>query len=352
MRSVSRGIVATCLFLTAGCGLVADDAQESAAVLTKKLSYQPVDITAPPPGFLDWFPLGLSDKADVYGQGIRCDDVTGVCNIDLVKRQTTGQFEVLRTDFAVNSVNGKGDAGGCIITDSVQLIGQAAVFDAHGKLEVYPRLADEFTSCVSKISESGLVIVTSFNLTYDQTTYIVDKGRTTFITPPGSIEDVNDRGQIAGIVFSDPEANRAYRFDSATQTTAILDPVSPDPQSWGQAINRHGEVLGYSFVFSGVERIGKWNRRNEFETSFVEGTPEFPTVSNRLIWNEDGLIVISFTTDGNTYLVPQPGVRLNLADLLGGATVSGRLIALEINKGGDFIAQSFEDFRIFLLRRN
>jgi hypothetical protein len=50
-----------------------------------------------------------------------------------------------------------------------------------------------------------------------------------------------------------------------------------------------------------------WSLSNEFEISFVEGTPEFPTVSNRLIWNEDGLIVISFTTDGNTYLVPSPG---------------------------------------------
>src|SRR5687768_14247549 len=102
MRTVSRGIVATCLLLAAGCGVVADDADETASVLTKKLSYQPVDITTPPPGFLDWFPIGLSDKAEAYGQGIRCDDLTGVCSIDLVKRRTTGPFEVLATDFAVN----------------------------------------------------------------------------------------------------------------------------------------------------------------------------------------------------------------------------------------------------------
>ena len=111
-------------------------------------------------------------------------------------------------------------------------------------------------------------------------------------------------------------------------------------------------MLGYSFIFSTIERIGKWNRRNQFETSFIEGTPEFPTISNKLSWNEDGLIIASQTVEGATFLVPAPGIRLNLADITVGPQPSARLNVQQLNKGGDFTAQSLVDGRLFLLRRN
>jgi hypothetical protein len=356
MRTISNGIVVTSLFLATGCGVGADVAggleEAESPINVDKLQYEAVDITAPPAGQDGWFAVGPSDKAEVYGTGFDCDDEYLVCTFTLFKRQTSGEFAMLEQNFSGSDVNGKGDVGGCVITDNAAFFGQAAIRSANGKLQVLPRLADEITSCADFITESGLVLVTSFNATGDATTYLFDKGRTTLITPPGSILDVNDRGQIAGIIASDPAGNRAYRFDSSTQTTTLLDPVSPDPHSWGQAINKHGEVLGYSFVFSAVERIGKWNRGNEFETSFTEGTPEFPTISNKLIWNEDGLIVISQTGDGGTYLVPAPGTRLNLADIVVGPQPSSRLNAQRLNKGGDFTAQSLVDGRLFLLRRN
>lgn len=355
MRTVSTGIVATGLFLAAGCGVGSDAAsgldETESSINVKNLQYEAVDITAAPAGQDGWFPVGPSDKAEVYGTGFDCDDEYLVCTFTLFKRQTSGQFATLEQNFSASDVNGKGDVGGCVITDNASFFGQAAIRSANGKLEVLPRLVDEVSSCVDFITESGLVLVTSFTATYDVTVYVFDKGRTTPITPPGSILDINDRGQIAGIIF-DPAGNRAYRFDSSTQTTTILDPVSPDPHSWGQAINKHGEVLGYSFIFSAIERIGKWNRRNQFETSFTEGTPEFPTISNKLIWNEDGLIVASQTAEGATFLVPAPGIRLNLADITVGPQPSSRLNAQQLNKGGDFTAQSLLDGRLFLLRRN
>jgi len=69
-------------------------------------------------------------------------------------------------------------------------------------------------------------------------------------------------------------------------------------------------VLGYSFVPFGLERIGVWNRYANFQTVFVEGTPAFPTVSNKLLWNKKGLIVITNThsRDLNSYIVPRPNV--------------------------------------------
>jgi hypothetical protein len=128
--------------------------------------------------------------------------------------------------------------------------------------------------------------------------------------------------------------------------------VPPDPNSWGLGINRLGEVLGYSFEFDGIERIGKWNRRNEFEVSFIEGTPRFPTISNSLLWNEQGLIVVSATTDGNTYLIPSPGVRLNLANLVKNGPAPPSLQALAVNQRGDIIAASLVDGSAFLFRRD
>ncbi len=117
------------------------------------------------------------------------------------------------------------------------------------------------------------------------------------------------------------------------------------------AINRKGEVLGYSFSFDGTERIGAWNRHEEFEAFFVQGTSEVPTVSNQLIWNEREYIVVSYTTDGNTYIVPEPGVRLDLADLVADGIVPPTLLAYSINERGDFLAQSVVDGNLYLYRR-
>ena len=65
---------------------------------------------------------------------------------------------------------------------------------------------------------------------------------------------------------------------------------------------------------AGEESIGIW-RKAAFETWFVEATPQYPTISNRLRWNGGNMIVITHTSDLNSYLVPRPGIRLNLADL-------------------------------------
>ena len=166
------------------------------------------------------------------------------------------------------------------------------------------------------------------------------------------VADINDHAQLTGIQFTTP--NRAYRFDARAQTTTILQPVAPDPESWGFALNRQGEVLGTSFNFDGtIQRIGKWNRKNEFETSLIGGTanPEFPVITNNLNWNERGLIVLSNTDDGNAYLVPSPGVRLNLADLVKNGPVASFLQVIDVNERADIVASGGEGM-VFLFRRD
>ena len=109
-------------------------------------------------------------------------------------------------------------------------------------------------------------------------------------------------------------ADRAFRFPRAPANEIILDPQSTETQSWGLAINSRSDVLGYSFDYGATERIGFWRGRT-FHTQFVEGTTQYPTISNYLLWNDRGLIVITDTYDSNSYIVPAANVRLNLGDI-------------------------------------
>jgi len=351
MRAVAAWLVLAG-FAVAGCVADIRDVQpdEQLAINVSDLQYEQVDVTAGPPGLDGWFPAGLTDTGEVFGQGFDCDDEFIVCSFHLVRRDRNGAFTTVAENFSVSDVNGKGDVGGCTIDDPETFAGRAAVVRSNGKLDLIPALPGEVASCVIKLSDARVAVVASFNGT-DTTLFVRDGNQIRpFTVPQASVEDVNDRGEIAGIMFTD--ANRAFRFDSRTQITTVLEPVSPDPDSWGLGINRHGEVLGYSFSFNAIERIGKWNRQNEFETHFIEGIPEFPTISNRLNWNEAGVILISQTSDGATYLVPEPGTRLNLADLVTNGPVAQGLFGVGINKGADILATRLVDGTSFLFLRN
>jgi hypothetical protein len=330
--------------------LASPEAADSLGAAT--LRYGQVDITAGPSDLDGWSPLGLSDRSEVFGQGFKCD-AQGICAVPLLKRKADGRFEKVASNFLGNDVNKYGDVGGCVVKDPVSLAGQAAILRASGKVELIPPLRGETASCITKLSDGCVAVVTSVDASSTVTVYVLEGRRITPITVAGgSVEDVNDRGQIAGVISSNPDANRAYRFDSHTGKTTILTPVSTDPHSWAMGINSKGEVLGYSFAFDAIERVGKWNRNDVFETSFVEGTPEFPTVSNRLVWNESGLIIISYSlNDPNTYLVPKPGVRLALSGLVVNGPVAETLFVLQVNARADFVATSVADGRSFLFVR-
>jgi hypothetical protein len=74
-------------------------------------------------------------------------------------------------------------------------------------------------------------------------------------------------------------------------------------------------------------------------------------VSDQLIWNDNDLIVISAAHNGKTYIVPEPGIRLDLADPLDCGTVPSRLYAFNINDRGDFLAQNLLDGSVHLFVR-
>ena len=355
MRDIAISLV---LVGFAATGCVDDGVDEpeptTEAIAHRRLEYRPIDITAGPPGLDGWSPVGVADDGAVYGQGFDCDDDFIVCSFPLVKRARNGHFSILHPNFLINDIDDKGDVGGCTIDDPATFFGRAAVVRSNGALRLFPARPGEVTACVVKLADDRVAAVDSFDADFNRTTYVYDRGAIRPFTVAGaSIQDINDRAQVAGLTFADG-AFRAFRFDAATGATRVLQPVAGDPDSWGMAINKHGDVLGYSFIGGAIERIGRWNQAGQFRVSFVEGTEQYPTVSNRLAWNEDGLIVISDSdNDPNTYVVPAAGVRLNLADLVvgPGAEVPTSLVVPSVNDDGDMVGTSLDDGRSFLFLR-
>lgn len=263
-----------------------------------------------------------------------------------------GEVTALHQGF-VNTANNRGKIGGGVVDMGPP---QAALFTRR-EVDLIPRLPDEFLSQVTLLTDSGIAFVESVDLSGNLTPYLTRRGHVTplnFGPDPVRDVDINDRGIVSGTSLR-LGSNRAFRYDPFSGTFTLLEPLPTEPESWGQAINNRGHVLGYSFELNGSERIGVW-RGTEFHTYFVQGTQEVPTRSNRLLWNERGLIVVTDTdpADLNSYLVPRPGVRLNLADLTEGPLPPWTLIRA-INNRGDLLGEGGDEQGVatsnFLLRR-
>jgi hypothetical protein len=250
--------------------------------------------------------------------------------------------------------------GGAVFVDPAQTIEQAALF-RKDSLTLLPPQPGELQSYVRRITDSGIALVASTDATTFQTTFVLfkngqemplDLGVSLFIGP-----SINNNGTMAGTANVAPPligSWRAFRFSPDTGVAMLLDPLPTEPNSWGLGINSRGDVLGYSFISGGLERIGVWNKEGTFHTYFVEGTTEVPTVSNSLLFNQSNTIVITATTDSNSYLVPKPGVRLNLADLtenLPAGVVAPLQRIIGINDHGDMIGFNYSGTSLFLLQR-
>ena len=315
-----------------------------------KRPYQYVSLDeAVPEGFFFFDAAAITDSGRVYVTLLQCDPDC----LTFVAVYHRGEMTVLHEGFAVTG-NNRGQIGGAVNDDMG--LPQAALF-TRSEVELLPRLPDEFLAAVIRLTNSGIALVESLDPNFNGSYYLTKHDHVTplnFGPDPARHFDINDRGIISG-TSSRPEGDRAFRYDPSSGNFTVLEPLPTELESRGQAINNRGDVLGYSFVFDGLERIGVW-RGTEFRTYFVEGTPEVPTLSNRLLWNERGLIVITDTdpADLGSYLVPRPGVRLNLADLTEGPLPVWTLI-IDINNRGDLIGiggpQQFFADSAFLLRR-
>lgn len=306
---------------------------------------------ATPPGFDFLDPFKLTNRGFVFANAYACPSSCSI-SIAVYRRGTT----TILQDGIGYTANERGTVGGSVLIDPDNFIEQAALF-TRGGVERIPRLPGEYSSHVMRLTDSGIALVESVDsTTFESTFYLYKRGHVIPLdlgSGQVSFLDVNDHGLIAGTVSAPGLNDRAFRFDPSSGTMTLLNPLPTEPDSWGQGINRDGDVLGYSFVSGGLERIGVW-RHGSFQTYFVEGTPQFPTVSNRLLWNDKGLIVITRSrSDLNSYLVPRPGVRLRLADLADRVPVWTAIV--DVNSHGDLIGYGGPDFgsvgETFLLQR-
>jgi hypothetical protein len=313
------------------------DGGVGAAPATGAFHYRVVPLGGDLPGDSFFDVAGIAADGRVFGTAVSCDDV--VCPHDQVAVSRDGRTTLLRGGFAV-TVNDLGLVGGGVFADpaaEAQGVTQAALF-LRDRVRVVPRLPGEVSSLVLGVTNLGTALIGSSSET-GVAYYLYDaRGR---VTPldlgPDQILtiSVNDASIVVGTIIPRGAPARAFRYNPATRALTKFDPVEGDPESWGMAINLRGDVLGYSFVSGGRERIGVWRGRT-FQPYFVEGTPEFPTISNRLLWNRRDLIVITATNDGNSYLVPRPGVRLRLADLVDGPLPPVTQI-VSLNDRGDLV---------------
>jgi hypothetical protein len=308
------------LALTLGVGTVAARAQEF------RYRYVSIDEAALPQGVLFFDPVALNNSGRIYGTAFVC--ATSACESILphVANYADGAVTIHRPGF-VSVVNEGGTIGGSVLVDPENFIEQAALFRGD-RVELIPPQPEEFTSFVIALNDSGSALVMSFDASFEPSIVLYKNGQATVldfgpsVTNPSQLA-INNQGVISGTQgnsFCDDFTG--FRWNSRTGETTLLNPLATELAALGLDINSRGEVLGYSFVCSGLERIGVWDRHGEFQTYFVEGTPEFPTISNQLRFNDNNLIVITSVSSPdseslrNSYLVPRPDTRLNLADLV------------------------------------
>lgn len=274
-----------------------------------------------PDGFIfNDLTVGLDDVDRVYGNSYDSDFVPHV------SRWALGKTTVLQTrpSFA-RVVNSLGVVGGSVLTDPVNFTEQAAIFTGR-RAEIIARQPGEVSSYVVALNRLGSALVASLDGSGHVTYLLYASGHSSVLTFGTNITNpeprqIDDEGFIAGTEQPTGGPARAFRYSPFTRTSTVLEPLLTELDAWGLGINDRVDVLGYSFNPAATERIGVWDRLNHFHQYFVEGTPEIPTVSNRLLFNEQNLIVITAvsapaTDIGKSFIVPRPGVRINLADLV------------------------------------
>jgi hypothetical protein len=227
-----------------------------------------------------------------------------------------------------------GQAGTADVANDFGLVGgsnpsnQAALF-LGSSTTLIPHLPGETSASVVGLGLGGLALVQSLNASYEQTYAYYFAGTETVI-PFGLPNPVfgghmNEWGQVA--VTEEESATqpytRGYRYDPLIQKTTLLPPYAGDPAdvlALVQGINVRGEVLGYSYTYASAtsyhERIGIWNLAGVYQPYYYE------TINtSALFFNDLDQIVITNMAFfgpgvGTSYLVPQPGTRLDLASLV------------------------------------
>jgi hypothetical protein len=293
----------------------------------------------------------LTDNGKIYGNAFDCADVDCTTLVMQIATYDKGVLTLkpIKDGNSVSAVNKRGIVSGSVIIDQENFFTQAALFQ-NGTVNPISPLPGETSGAALTLNDEGTVLLQSQSL--EGITYAFYKNRKTSLLNVDlnlvSLDrlHINNNNVFSGtaqvLQGQNPSLNRAFRYNPDTDSTTILNPLSTEANSWGMDLNDKGNVLGYSFNPSSTERIGVWDKTGRFNTYFVEGTPEFPTISNNLLFNNEGLIVITAVSNppaerNLSYIVPKPGKRLNLADLVVNLPVahSREFVIRDMNNRGD-----------------
>lgn len=309
-----------------------------------------------PTGFVQFNSTAIDDSGRVYG------DIIDASYASHIAVYAHGTFTVLQPGNT-SAVNARGTIGGFVFTDPVNFKFQAALFRGNS-VKMIPFLPGDTSTRVLSLNDSDTALVWSEDPSgFNENTYrLYKKGKTLFSyqLPTGSdcssCWGVNNQGIMVGTIY-DPDLNafRAVRFRHPYGEPQLLDPLKTDTDSTSFGINNSGYIIGQSNVFLGdptKNHYGIWDQKGNFK-SYFEGINYFA------LFNDKNLIVLTqnFDTDNNSYLVPRPGVRLNIEDLLDNPTEMEVELAavVDINNRGDMTGYGCNvDFTFcgsFLLRR-
>jgi len=307
-----------------------------------------------PAGVSEFFPYALTDSGRVYGNAF--NDSGEI----FVAVYANGTVTVLQPG-SVSTANNRGTAGGSVL-DPLTGYSKAALFQGT-KVKIIPYLGVPTNEYVVSVNDSNAALVSSNDpLNQGRTTYRLYKnGRTTFQfqIPNGSdcpCWEVNNAGIVVGTIYDESQQGfRAIRFRPPYYEAEVLDPVRGDVDATSSAINGSGHVLGLSnsiFVNPSSNHYGIWDRQGRFRTYF-QGEVFYESR-----FNDAQLIVLTgnLDTDLNSYIIPRPGIRLNVKNLITNqsSTEAPLSYVADINNHGDMIGQGYcvePPCSNFLLRR-
>lgn len=343
---------------------------------TIRYRYVPLKLPTLPASFFGVNFNLLGDDGTIYGNVSKCGDID--CDFLL---QTThlatfgkGKLDISQSEFQVNAINSKGVAAGSAtvgLTEEFPIfLSQAAFLKKNRVILIPPQQLNELEGSALAINDKGSFVLNSIALENGaikevMSLFVNDRltplNLTSGLVPSRATKPhINNHNFVAGtatkILPSGDFLFRSFRYDPQTSISTMLNPLSTETHALAMDMNSKGDVLGYSANFNGVERIGVWDKSGRFKTYFVEGTPEFPTSSNNLFFNDEGIIIITNVQfpeieTGLSYVVPKPRIRLNLADLVVNLPVSHSrgFNILDMNEKGDLL--SLENGGYALLKR-
>lgn len=292
--------------------------------------------------------IGIDDQGRGYGGVLDASFVSYAAVLE------NGQISITHSNAEPWVVNRHGTQGGIVWLDPVNFVFQAAILRGNA-VEVIPPQAGEGMSYVAAINDKGEALVVSVDgVTGVGTLFLYDHGRKMQVNLPVDVNAVNFLGLNNARTMIYTYQDIGHKVDLWTMNDIVLEPLPGNKSSWAVSINDRGDVLGYSY--GPGENVGVWRPNNKFELYFAEGNQQYPTNSVRLTFNERDEIVISQVRvpaeeRGNAYLLPRPGVRINLADVtVGQPPDAGAFFVVSgINKRGD-IAGTTDTAEGYILR--